>query len=168
MIEGSTQGLLWAYVALVFLAALAVVVSRWPRPAKWAIVAATFGLYLLANEQLDAVWGWPAKVSLPPRFVLLASVIEEPGAKSPGALYLWVNAIEQGKPAAEPRAYRLPYAKDLHAVLDEAMKKQRQGISQLGTTEPIAGRAGLSWLRPGSNEQQVKIRDLPAPQLPEK
>ena len=48
------------------------------------------------------------------------------------------------------------------------MKKQRQGVSQMGTTEPARGRQGYSWLRPGSDEQQIKIRDLPTPQLPEK
>ena len=73
-----------------------------------------------------------------------------------------------GKPSALPRAYRLPYAKDLHAMLNEGMKKSRQGVSQMGTTEPKAGPKGFSWLRPGSDEQVVKIRDLPAPQLPEK
>ena len=57
---------------------------------------------------------------------------------------------------------------DLHALLGEAMKKVRQGVSQLGTAEPKRGPKGLSWLRPGSDEQNVKIRDLPAPQLPEK
>ena len=79
-----------------------------------------------------------------------------------------VNAIENGKPSALPRAYRLPYAKDLHAMLNEGMKKSRQGVSQMGTAEPKRGPRGLSWLRPGSDEQEVKIRDLPSPQLPEK
>jgi hypothetical protein len=48
------------------------------------------------------------------------------------------------------------------------MKKARQGISQMGTAEPRGGRKGLGWLRPGADEQVVKIRDMPAPQLPEK
>ena len=168
MTEGSTQGLLWAYVALVFLTALAVVVSRWPRPYKWLLVAATAGLYVFGARQLDEVWGWPGRSALPARFVLLASVAEEPTPKSSGALYVWVNAIEQGRSVREPRAFRLPYSKDLHGLLDEAMKKQRQGVSQMGTTEPARGRQGYSWLRPGSDEQQIKIRDLPTPQLPEK
>ena len=78
--------------------------------------------------------------------MLLAAVIEEPGAKSNGALYVWVNELKDGKPAAQPRAYRLPYyQKDLHALLDEGMKKVRQGISQMGSTEPKTGpRASLA------------------------
>ena len=77
-----------------------------------------------------------------------------------GGLYVWVAALEDGKPAAQPRAYRLPYAKDLHALLGEGMKKVRQGVSQMGTAEPKVGSRGLAWLRPGSDEQVVKIRDL--------
>ena len=95
-------------------------------------------------------------------------VIEEPTAKNPGALTVWVNGIADGKPVGQPRAHRLPYTKDLHALLNEGMKKARQGVSQMGTAEPRAGKKGISWLRPGSDEQDVKIRDLPAPQLPEK
>ena len=100
--------------------------------------------------------------------MLLAAVIDEPSAKSSGALYVWVNAIDNGKPAAQPRSYRLPYTKDLHALLNEGMKKARQGVTQMGTAEPRPGKRGVSWLRPGNDEQEVKIRDLPSPQLPEK
>jgi hypothetical protein len=38
----------------------------------------------------------------------------------------------------------------------------------MGTAEPRRGAKGSSWLRPGADEQEIKIRDLPAPQLPEK
>jgi hypothetical protein len=48
------------------------------------------------------------------------------------------------------------------------MKKNRQGVSQVGTSEPKKGKGSVSWLRPGNDEQVVKLRDLPAPQLPEK
>lgn len=95
-------------------------------------------------------------------------MIEEPNAKAPGALYLWVNAIDKGKPVAQPRAFKVPYTKDLHALLNVGIKKARQGISQMGTAAPKAGKKGLGWLRPGADEQEVKVRDLPAPQLPEK
>lgn len=165
---GSTDALLWAYVALAFAAALALVASTWPRWAKTLVVAGVTALYFVAASALDGVWGWPSRSALPERFVLLAAVIEEPGKTTPGALYVWVNALENGKPAKQPRAYRLPYSKDLHALLDEGMKKVRQGISQLGSAEPKTGPKGFSWLRPGSEEQNVKIRDLPVPQLPEK
>lgn len=164
-----TDALLWAYVAVAFVAGLALLASAWPRWAKALIAAAVTALYFVADAALDDVWGWPSRHALPERFVLLAAVIEEPGKTSgDGALYVWVNALEGGRPAAQPRAYRLPYSKDLHALLDEGMKKVRQGVAQMGSATPKSGPGGLAWMRPGADEQQVKIRDLPVPQLPEK
>jgi hypothetical protein len=164
----STTLVLWAFVALAFLCALALVASRWPNWAKALLVAGVTGLYFGADSALDGVWGWPSKQTLPERFVLLAAVIDEPGKNSAGALHVWVNALSNGKPERQPRAYTLPYSKDLHALLDEGMKKARQGVTQMGASEPKQGPRGFSWLRPGGEEQVVKIRDLPVPQLPEK
>lgn len=164
----STDGLLWVVVALSFVAALALMYSRWPRWAKALLLASVTALWFGMDGVLEDVWGWPSQQALPERFVLLAAVIEEPGKVAPGAVYVWVNALEGGKPAARPRAYHLPYSKDLHSLVNEGMKKVRQGVTQMGTAEPRSGPAGLSWLRPGNTEQQVKIKDMPTPQLPEK
>lgn len=158
-----------SFAVLVLLCALALLWSRWPGWLKGLLVAGVAVFYFFAHEVVLNLAGWPSAEPLPERFVLLAAVIEEPNAKTEGALYVWVNAIQNGKPAPLPRAYRLPYSKDLHALLNEGLKKVRQGVSQMGTAEPKAGRkGGLSWLRPGRDEQDVKIRDLPSPQLPEK
>jgi hypothetical protein len=168
MISG-TDLLLWAFVALAALTGLALVASRWPAWAKALLVAGVTGLYFVADRALDDTWGWPSKGGLPERFVLLAAVIEEPVKNDPGALYVWVHALQDGKPVRQPRAYKLPYAKDLHALLEEAMKKVRQGVTQMGSAEPKRARGTfLNWLRPGSDEQQMKVRDMPVPQLPEK
>ncbi len=163
-----TLSIALAYATLVGLATLALLFSHWPAWMKTLLVASVAVLYFHGSAVLQAVWGMPAAEALPARFVLLAAVIEEPSSSQPGALFVWVNALEDGKPAREPRAYRLPYAKDLHALLNEGMKKVRQGVTQLGTSEPKAGKKGLAWLRPGRDEQDVKVRDLPVPQLPEK
>jgi len=163
-----TLQLVIAASALAFLCLLALLWSRWPRWAKGLLVVGVTAFLFHADELVHRIGGWPSADTLPERFVLLAAVFEEPNAKAPGALYVWVNALENGRPVKEPRAYRLPYAKDLHALLDEGMKKVRQGVSQMGSAEPKAGRQGLAWLRPGADEQVVKIRDLPLPQLPEK
>lgn len=154
--------------ALALLCALALIWSRWPAWLKGLLVVATTAFYFHADDAVHAMWGWPSADALPERFVLLAAVIDEPSAKAAGGLYVWVNALEGGRPAPLPRAYRLPYSKDLHALLDEGMKKVRQGVSQMGTSQPRSGPRGFSWLRPGGDEQVVKIRDLPSPQLPEK
>ncbi len=156
------------FCALVLLCALALLWSRWPAWLKGLLVVGVTGFYFYADEAVHSMWGWPSSDALPERFVLLAAVFDEPTTKSPGALYIWVNALENGKPATQPRAYKLAYTKDLHALLGEGMKKVRQGVSQLGSAEPKRGPKGFSWLRPGSDEQEIKVRDLPTPQLPEK
>jgi hypothetical protein len=163
-----TMSVILSFAALLLLCALALLWSHWPGWLKGLLVVGVTVFYFHANDLVHDMWGWPSAETLPERFVLLAAVIEEPTAKNAGALYVWVNALVDGKPSAQPRAYRLPYAKDLHALLNEGMKKARQGVSQIGTSEPKAGRRGLSWLRPGSDEQVVKIADMPIPQLPEK
>ena len=163
-----TTAVVLSFAALVLLCTLALLWSRWPAWLKGLLVIGVTGFYFYADGQVHGLAGWPSRDALPERFVLLAAVIEEPNTKSKGALYVWVNELKDGKPSAQPRAYLLPYAKDLHALLNEGMKKVRQGISQMGTAEPKTGPKGFSWLRPGSDEQNVKIRDLPVPQLPEK
>ena len=155
--------LVLSFTALLLLCLLALLWSRWPGWLKAGLVVGVSVFYFYGENLVHQMWGWPSSDALPERFVLLAAVIEEPSAKAAGALYVWVNAIEGGKPVAQPRAYRLAYAKDLHAMLNEGMKKIRQGVSQVGTSEPRPGKGGLSWLRPGNDEQQVKIRDLPTP-----
>ena len=158
-----------AFATLVLLCTLALLWSRWPGWLKGLLLLlGVTVLYFWGDEVVHGLSGWPTPDALPERFALLAVVIEEPGAKSAGALYLWVNAIEKDKPVAQPRNYKVAYTKDLHALLNEGMKKARQGVSQMGSATPKAGKKGLAWLRPGSDEQEVKIRDLPAPQMPEK
>ena len=163
-----TLPIILSFAALLLLCALALLQSRWPAWLRGLLVVGVSCFYFYAEAAIHTLWGWPSGDPLPERFVLLAAVIEEPGPKRDGALYVWVNAVEDGRPAAQPRAYLLPYSKDLHGLLNEGLKKVRNGISQLGTAEPKVGRKGLAWLRPGSDEQQVKLRDMPLPQLPEK
>ena len=157
-----------SFSVLVLLCTLALLWSRWPTWLKGLLVLGTTLLYFWGDEVVHNLSGWPTADALPERFALLAVVIDEPSAKSPGALFLWVNAIDKGKPVAQPRNYKVAYTKDLQALLNEGMKKARQGVSQMGTASPKVGKKGLGWLRPGADEQEVKIRDLPAPQRPEK
>jgi len=163
-----TLALILSFAALALLCVLALLWSRWPAWFKGILVVGVTVFYFYADSVVHQLSGWPSPDALPERFVLLAAVIEEPSARTDGALYVWVNAIDNGKPTAQPRAYRLPYSKDVHSMLNEGIKKVRQGVSQMGTSEPKVGKGGTSWLRPGNDEQVVKIRDLPVPQLPEK
>jgi hypothetical protein len=168
MMSSSTDLLLWLYVALVFLAAMALMISALPRWARVALLLASFGLYVVAEDVLEGVWGWPSRQALPPRFVLLSAVIEEPTKQGDGGVYVWLQSLPEGGPPGRPRAFRLAYEKDLHALINEALVKTRQGVTQMGMSEARPGEAGPSVLRPGNAQQVLKIVDLPAAQLPEK
>lgn len=160
--------LLLSLVALAFVALLALLWSRWPGWLKGLLVLSLTVFYFFAAEAVSQLAGWPTAESLPEQFLLLAAVIEEPNSKRLGGLQLWVQPLEEGKPTAQARAYSLPYRKDLHALLNESLKKTREGVAQVGSTTLKQGKGGLAWLRPSGSEQQVKLRDLPVPQLPEK
>ena len=158
------------YVALAFLLLVLCLATRWPLWVKAGMVAAVTASYFVAQAAFQGMLGWPAPAAPPEKFVLLAVVVEEPDKekKQKGALYVWVNALRDNKPVQEPRAYKLPYARDLHALLGEAMKKSRQGVSQIGSTEPPAAGSGNSWLRNAADPKlKIRISDAPSPQLPE-
>lgn len=160
-----------AYVAIAFLLLVLCLATRWPTLLKLAMIGMVTCAYFLAESAFDGMLGWPAAAGIPEKFVLLATVVEEPDKahNNKGAIFLWVNGIEGGHPVAEPRAFRVAYGKPLHALLNEAMKKNRQGISQIGSTEAPAGGRNGSWLRSAADPTvKIRITDAPAPQLPEK
>lgn len=164
-----TLPLILAYAVLLLLTALALLWSRWPGWLKGLLLAAVTVLYFFGHETVHSLLGTPSTAALPERFVMLAAAVEEPTQKKAGALYLWISPLEEGKPALQPRAYKLPYNRTLHEQINEGIKKGRDGVSQMGTAEATAGAgSGRGWLNPGNDEQEVKIRDLPVPQLPEK
>ncbi len=164
-----TLALVIAYAALLLLLALALLWSAWPGWLKGMLVVAVTTLYFYGTDAVHAIWGIPSAEALPERFLMLAAAVEEPTPKTPGALFVWISQLRDGKPTLEPRAYRLPYTRELHTQINDGIKKGRDGVSQMGTAEIKNGKRGAFFgLRPGSDEQEIKIRDLPSPQLPEK
>ena len=158
------------YATLLLLTACALLWSRWPSWLKGLLVLGVTCLYFIGMQAVSAIWGIPSSDPLPERFLMLSAAIEEPSAKSPGALYLWISKLQDGKPTLEPRAYKLPYTKLLHKQIDDGLRKGRDGVAQMGTAEKLGpeGTGGFMGLKPGKDEQMVNIRDLPQPQLPEK
>jgi len=162
--------LILSYAVLLLLVACALLWSRWPVWMKTVVVAGVTVLYFYGHAAVHSIWGVPSADALPERFLMLSAVVREPSARDPGSLYLWVSEMREGESPHEPRAYRLPYTKALHAQIDEGLKRGRDGISQMGTArrkldKPGGGAFGLE---PGADEQEIKIKDLPVPELPEK
>ena len=158
-----------AFVAFTLLLALALVFSHWPRWLKGLLALGVTGFYFFGFTSVHSLLGLPSTDALPERFVMIAAIVDEPRGKFPGALYMWVTPIEEGKSVMQPRAYKLPYTRVIHEQISDGMKKGREGVPQMGTAEIKSGNGkGPNWLNPGTDEQEVKILDLPTPQVPEK
>ena len=165
-----TLALVLGYAVLLLVTLLVLLHSHWPGWIKTLLVVGATALYFVGHEVVHALLGLPSSDALPERFVMLSAAVEEPTPRSPGALYLWVSPLVEGRPGLAPRAYRLPYTKSLHEQLDAGLARGREGVEQMGTAESVRPGNGSGWsfLQPGRDEQEIHISDLPARQLPEK
>jgi hypothetical protein len=86
--------------------------------------------------------GWPGAGKLPPKFQLLWSRVVEPDPKmsSPGAIYLWVEEVDENNvPSGVPRSYRLPYSLKLAERTLKARDEIMSGNPQEGVADDLAG-----------------------------
>ncbi|MCP4410929.1 MAG: hypothetical protein GY807_24950 [Gammaproteobacteria bacterium] len=172
MSEG-TLLLVLAYVALTALLITAVVATRLPLVVKVVMTVATVGLYIASYQGWQSVQGWPAAAKrLPDRFLLHASVIQEPNKATgeEGIIFIWASDLVDAKPADSPRAYRLDYDKPLHVDLEEALRNMRNGNLQLGRMTKDSHRPDrpTDLTRLGERRDTIEFYDLPDPTLPEK
>lgn len=144
---------------------------------SWRIKAILIGLvstfYVVAYYSLPPLMGWPTDASLPKRFNLVATYVQEPDKTTgaAGQIFLWVNDLDKGPRTSEPRAYRIPFANDLHAKVVEAGTKVRKGLPQLGElVDENQGPMGRPSDESSSGQESADIDffDLPDPLFPEK
>ena len=164
-------GLTLTYVALAALLLGIFILTRIPVWIKLVCVLLVTGFYYLTFHNLQGVLGWPTQQLMPDQFQLLASTITEPNDDEgiSGTIHIWAISFIDNKPAAEPRAYELPYDLELHSALEAALKEQRRGNIQLGRRK---GEASDDMARDltkyGQKRQELEFFDLPDPELPEK
>lgn len=158
------------FSVLLALAALALLWSHWPAWSKVLLAIGVTGFSFFGHHAVRELGGLPSQEPLPARFLMLAAAVDEPTSKGAGTIFLWVSEIVEGRSGLAPRAYRVPYTKNLHSQVDEGLKRSKDGVAQMGTSEvkQAGQRGGYGWLKPGADEQEIRIRDLPSPQLPEK
>lgn len=105
-----------------------VIGSRGPWPLKLVAIVAASAFTFLLWDALDSFSGWPAEAQPPERALLLASSVDEPDA-----VYLWLvppvrpGPLEYRPDDAEPRAYKLPYSRELHEQVDLAARMAQSG-----------------------------------------
>jgi hypothetical protein len=135
-------GLSIAYALLGVLLLAACLFTRLPWSLKAAAIVVTSAFYIVSFYATRGLLGWSSIDPLPPQFKLLHARIVEPHslAGDPGAIYLWIEAIDDdNRPSGVPRAYRLPYDAKLAEKAEAAVKASANGSPQGGRRSPRSG-----------------------------
>ncbi len=115
---------------------------------KAILIPATVWYGLVLYYSVPNLMGWPISRTIPDNCQILATRIMEPDPKhnDPGAIYFWVD-IKPGSKSPQqtlkaqlnpksvfshnsktlPRAYQLPYSRELHKAIADAQRKA-QGV----------------------------------------
>lgn len=162
-----------AYIFLLALLVLVLVYGRIPWLAKLVLILMASGLYGVSYQGWKQVQGWPSSADLPAKFLLHASVVEEPDQEqgTMGQIFIWASNLQGNKPAGEPRAYMIAYDREVHSSLQDALRNQRNGNVQIGVKERnknAQNAAPVNVRQLGQVQEKLKFTELPDPALPEK
>jgi hypothetical protein len=159
------------YVVIAALLLIACLRTHWSRWIKIGMIVLVTGSYFVANVTFDEMQGWPTASDVPEKFVFHWAVIEEPNKDkgTDGAIYIWASALDDHHPDSVPRAYKLPYLKDAHSTINDAIRRARAGSRQIGSAERPGGGSGNAWFKVNASRKIVlTISDAPAARMPEK
>ncbi|MEN9503466.1 MAG: hypothetical protein RI964_2751 [Pseudomonadota bacterium] len=162
-----------AYIFLLAMLVLVVTHGRLHWLIKLLLVVITTGFYWVSYQGWQQVQGWPAQASLPDKFLLHASVIEEPNQEkgTNGRIFMWASNLNGSKPEGAPRAYQIEYGREVHSALQDALRNQRNGNVQIGTKEhkhTTKDGVQTNAKQLSDLKDDLKFSNLPDPALPEK
>src|SRR5689334_12094111 len=123
-------GIVAAYVATAVLLLSLNLASRWHWGIKATAIAVTNGFFVTSYLSIAGLLGWPSEGRLPGRFQLHWATVVEPDKLSglPGSIFLWVEALDENKMlAGTPRAFRVPYSRELAERIGHAKERIEQG-----------------------------------------
>jgi hypothetical protein len=95
---------------------------------KLPTIAVTSLFTFAVWNALDSFSGWPTAENPPAHALLVASTVDEPRA-----IYVWLvppdapGLLRYRPERSEPRAYRLPYSRQLHEQVDRGTALAKQG-----------------------------------------
>jgi hypothetical protein len=157
-------GIIFAYLVLALLLLVLLTRTRWGLTVKALAVVAVGLVGYSTVISYSPLIGWPTGIGLPKRFNLVGIHVDEPNknTQTKGTIYLWLTDMEQQIGKNIPRAYKIPYSPALHNKLNEASKKLRKNLPQLGETEFVRNAVT------GRPEVDLQFFDMPDPLFPEK
>ena len=107
--------------------------SNWSWSVKILTNLVVAAFFWVNYHSITELFGWPTKHDIPEKFYLHAAAIDEPNT-----IYLWGTDLNRGLGITRPRAFEIPYDKDLHQRVDKATRKIRKGLSVIGETDAAA------------------------------
>lgn len=160
-------GLVAAYVLLGVLLLSLNLRSAWRWPVKAGAIVTTLAVAALVFVTLEGMLGWPTEAPPPARFRLHAAVVDEPDKQGTddGAIYLWLSPKDDdGEVLGPPRAYALPYSRELHEATARARRRMQNGRPVDGAAEARPQETN----RYGSRGVRVELFEAPVARLPPK
>jgi hypothetical protein len=137
---------------------LAAVRGRWPLKLALICAVPAFGFAILSTT--NSLRGWPTGDSPPKTATFVWGVVDEPDPQtgSSGAVYLWLAT------GTKPRAYRLPYSRELHKEIVQATALTKGGQTVAVTRRRTSRRAShgtatrdaLRFYRPSPPQPPIK------------
>jgi hypothetical protein len=185
-------GVAISYVVVAVLLLSLNLASRWHWGVKAAAIAVTTLFFGISYASIAGLVGWPSEARVPERFQLHWATVVEPDKLNglPGSIYLWLSSLEENNvPAGTPRAFRVPYTRDLADRIGHAKQRIEQGMDQAGTARDLDVPEGppdedrrLAGAPPRQNEPgspgdptafiqhmpAIEFEDMPPPALPPK
>jgi hypothetical protein len=129
-----------SYVMLAVLLLSLNLASRWHWGIKASAITLTTAFFGISYASITGLVGWPSGTRLPERFQLDWGTVVEPDKLdgSAGAIYLWVEALDENNlPAGVPRAFHVPYSRELADRIVRARERIEQGTDQVGTARDV-------------------------------
>ncbi len=127
--------------------------SNWHWSVKMSAIIFT-GLFWVATYFTIASFaGLPSTADLPSEFMLVWSIEREPtkGPRGdPGVIYVWILPVPNEKEIFSqvvPRAYKLPYSRELHKKLIKVKMRIGNGERMRGKTKKRTGHTGSRYHR---------------------
>jgi hypothetical protein len=109
--------------------------SLWKWWIKAAAIVVTLGGVIVLYFTMTGLVGWASTGEMPKRFGLIATRIVEPDklSKLPGAIYLWVEEVDDRQIViGPPRAFQVPYKVEIATEVASAQQQIEGGGKVLG------------------------------------
>ncbi len=133
-------GIVASYVVIAVLLLSLNLASRWHWSIKAIAIATTTVFFGISYVSIVGLIGWPSEARVPEHFQLHWATVVEPDKLNglPGSIFLWIEALDKDDMlAGTPRAFRVPYSRELADRIVHAKERIEKGTDQAGTARDL-------------------------------